>query len=70
MAYTCQNCGVSADTPNNLCDPINEEIGNKFCGNSADQVCNDTLGTMKYSCDTCGSIAADASHLCSPSRMR
>ncbi len=70
MAYTCQNCGTSAEFSSNLCNPTNEEVGNKFCGSPADQVCDDKLQTMKYSCDACGSVSADAEHLCNPSQIR
>ena len=70
MTSTCQNCGVSAEDSSHLCNPMSEEIGNKFCGNTADQVCNESLATMRYSCDTCGSISADADHLCNPGPIR
>lgn len=70
MAYTCQNCGSSAEEPSNLCNPALEESGSKFCGAPASQVCNGKLGEMKYSCDACGSVSADADRLCSPSQIR
>lgn len=70
MAYTCQNCGTVADDSRDLCKPTSEELSNKFCGASEDQVCSGKLGSMQYSCDACGSVSADPEHLCNPSKMR
>ena len=70
MAYTCQNCGVTAKMSSSLCNPTKEDAESKFCGTSTDQVCLDQLKTMKYSCDACGSVSADAEHLCNPSQIR
>ena len=70
MAYTCQNCGASAEDSKSLCKPAGEEISGKFCGAPASQVCNGKLGAMKYTCDACGSVSADAERLCSPSEIR
>lgn len=67
MMYTCQNCGASAETAGNLCNPSTEEYESKFCGTSSEQVCDDKLETMKFQCDSCGSLSADAEHLCNPS---
>ena len=71
MAFTCQNCGVTAPMSSKLCNPTSEEVDSesKFCGTSADQVCQDQLKTMKYSCDACGSLSVDAEHLCNPSQI-
>ena len=70
MAYTCQNCGASADAPTSLCKPINAEFESKFCGAPATQVCDDKLKTIQYACDSCGSVSADADRLCSPSMIK
>lgn len=70
MAYSCQNCGASAEDSNKLCNPTNEEQNNKFCGAPAGNVCNSKLVEMKYTCDACGSVSADAGNLCSPSKIR
>lgn len=70
MAYTCQNCGVTAEMSSALCNPTREEVDTKFCATTADQVCRDQLKIMKYSCDACGSVSVDAEHLCNPSQIR
>ena len=70
MAYTCQNCGVSAEESSRLCRPSSEELSNKFCGAPATQVCNSKLVEMKYSCDACGSVSANPETLCNPSQIR
>ena len=69
MAYSCQNCGATADNSTNLCNPASDsaEPASKFCGASPEQVCEEKLTAMKYACDNCGSVSADAEHLCSPS---
>jgi uncharacterized OB-fold protein len=69
MAYTCQNCGATSYSPGSLCNPTNDEVESKFCGTSADQVCEEKTSMMKYSCEDCGSLSADAEHLCSPNRL-
>ena len=71
MAFTCQNCGVTAPMSSKLCNPTSEEVDSesKFCGTSADLVCQDQLKKMKYSCDACGSQSVDAENLCNPSQM-
>lgn len=70
MAYSCQNCGATADNLNSLCNPTNEEHESKFCGTPSEQVCEEKLTVMKYSCDVCGSLSADAEHLCNPKAIR
>lgn len=70
MAYTCQNCGVTADNSSALCNPGSEELETRFCGSSSDQVCESKLPSMQYTCDACGSVSADAEHLCNPSRIK
>jgi hypothetical protein len=47
MIYTCQNCGVAADTSSSLCNPT-DVIEDNLCGISRDKVCEDKLMTMKY----------------------
>ena len=69
MAYTCQNCGASAEDPSDLCKPAIEEPGNKLCGAPASQICNGKLVEMKYTCDASGSVSADADRLCNPSQI-
>jgi hypothetical protein len=69
MAYTCQNCGASSYSSGALCNPTNEEVENKFCGTSSEEVCEEKISMMKYSCEDCGSLSADADHLCSPNRI-
>lgn len=70
MAYTCQNCGASADAPTSLCKPINAEFESKSCSAPATQVCGDQLKTIQYACDSCGSVSANADRLCSPSMIK
>jgi hypothetical protein len=70
MAYSCQNCGASAEDSSKLCNPTTEELNNKFCGVPAAAVCNGKLAEMRYTCDACGSVSADADKLCSPSQLR
>jgi hypothetical protein len=41
MKYTCQNCGVTTDISKDLCNPINEGQGGKFCGTPSDRICDD-----------------------------
>lgn len=69
MAYSCQNCGASAEESTQLCNPTNAELYNKFCGVPAGKVCNSKLAAMKYTCDACGSVSADPENLCSPSKI-
>ncbi len=70
MLYTCQNCGVTAETPGHLCKPTVEGQDSKFCGTPSDQICDDKQKMMAYKCETCDSLAADADHLCDPSQIR
>jgi len=70
MAYTCQNCGTTADDSNSLCNPTSDKLDNKFCGVPAEEVCDEKLKTINYSCDACGSVSADPKHLCNPSMIR
>jgi len=70
MAYTCQNCGVTADNHSDLCNPTGEKLDNRFCGASSIQICDGKLSSMQYSCDACGSVSADAEHLCNPSKLK
>lgn len=70
MAYTCQNCGVTADNSSNLCNPSSDELDTRFCGASSIHVCESQLPSMQYTCDACGSVSADAEHLCNPSRIK
>lgn len=64
--YTCEKCGTTADSSDSLCSPTAEEHESKFCGFTAEQVCEDKMGMMDYQCDTCGSVSADPEHLCNP----
>lgn len=70
MAYTCQNCGVTADNSNDLCNPGSEELDTRFCGATSVQICESKIPSMQYTCDACGSVSADAEHLCNPSRIK
>lgn len=70
MVYTCQDCGVAAESKNRLCNPSDEEREDKFCGVSPLLVCTEKRASMKYVCDACGSVSADAAHLCSPSKRK
>lgn len=70
MSYTCQNCGLAADNPSDLCNPQEKEQDSKICGASAVEVCQGSVPNMQYSCDACGSVSAKAEHLCSPSALR
>ena len=70
MAYTCQNCGVTADNYSDLCNPTSEKLDNRFCGASSVEICDGKLSSMKYSCDACGSVSADADRLCNPTEVR
>lgn len=70
MAYTCQNCGASAENSSNLCKPTSEKLNNKFCSAPAARICNSKLVAMKYTCDDCGSFSANPETLCSPSQIR
>ncbi len=65
MAYTCRNCGVTADNSNKLCNPT-EVVEDYLCGISEDNVCEDKRTTMKYSCAACGRLSSDAELLCDP----
>jgi hypothetical protein len=68
MAYLCENCGVTADDSNALCNPVNEEYKKKSCSSADDQVCSEKISVMKYSC-SCGNISANPQHLCNPKRL-
>lgn len=68
--YTCQNCGVTAETASDLCKPDTENYVRKFCGTPTDQICNEKQGMMKFKCDYCGSWAVDADHLCDPRHIK
>lgn len=73
MAYTCQNCGAAADDPGHLCNPTDQKLDCKFCGEtdvSASHVCKAKLEAMKYSCDSCGRVSADSEHLCKPIKIK
>ncbi len=70
MAYTCQNCGATDESSNNLCKPTEEAVKNKFCGSSVLEVCNEQLSTMQYTCDSCGSVSAQSDNLCNPRKLR
>jgi hypothetical protein len=78
MKFTCQNCGVTSDNSNNLCNPI-DVIEDNLCGISADHfttpsnttfnqntVCKDKLTTMKFFCAACGRQSANDELLCDP----
>lgn len=65
LAFTCQDCGVTADNSSSLCNPT-EVIEDNLCGISTGKVCEDKLTTMKYSCAACGRLSADAELLCDP----
>ncbi len=69
MAYSCQNCGASAEESSKLCNPTSAELSTKFCGVPAGKVCNGKLAAMKYTCDACSSVSADPENLCSPSKI-
>jgi hypothetical protein len=69
MAYSCQNCGATAEESSKLCKPTSSELNEKFCGAPAAQVCNSKLSAMKYTCDACGSFSANRETLCSPSQL-
>ena len=73
MAYTCRTCGAEADKPGHLCNPSEENLDCKFCGETnvpASHVCKDKLASMHYSCDTCGRLSTDAAHLCSHTEIK
>jgi len=69
MSYTCMNCGSTAESVNELCNPANEELGGKFCSTSTDQVCDEKLDTMEYTCGSCGGLSPDIEHLCNPKKI-
>lgn len=68
MAYLCQNCGVTEEKADHLCNPISEEYKHKSCSTSPAEVCADNFRKMEYSCD-CGNSSADPQHLCRPHKM-
>ncbi len=70
MKYTCQYCGVTAEISDDLCNPILDGQGVKFCNTPSDRICDDKQEMMAYKCDACGSLAADGDHLCFPKQDR
>lgn len=68
MAYICENCGVTAEDSESICNPRDEEYKKKLCSAAEAEVCDEKASAMKYSC-TCGSVSANPQHLCKPSRM-
>lgn len=69
MNYTCMNCGASAPTPSELCNPTSDTVEAKFCATSTDPVCDDQLSAMQYKCIACGGLSPDAEHLCNPRKI-
>ena len=65
MNYTCQNCGVTADDSNSLCNPT-DVIEDNLCGLSEDKVCEGKLPNMQFTCAACGRLSADPELLCDP----
>jgi len=68
MAYICQNCGVTNEKAENVCNPIGDMYKNKSCTIKEAGACDDHKDDMKYSCD-CGNKSADPQHLCHPSKL-
>lgn len=69
MNYVCMNCGVSAPTPGELCNPSSDTIEAMFCAASTDQVCEEKLTAMQYKCDSCGGLSPAAEHFCNPKKI-
>lgn len=69
MNYTCMNCGASAPTPGELCNPSSETVEATFCTTSTGPVCEEKLKSVHYTCASCGGLSPDAEHLCSPRKI-
>jgi len=70
MAYTCQNCGVEAESESSLCNPIRDELEGKFCDIVVEEVCEDKNDIMRFACDACGRLSADSNYLCHPTQFK
>ena len=72
MAYTCKNCGASADSPRHLCNLCGGTENYCFLGSHKAEhshMCKDKLSAMKYVCDGCGRVAMEDKHLCKPTSI-
>ena len=70
MAYTCETCGVVAESPEYLCNPSQEEMDRNVCGDTkvnTAQMCRNVSWAVEYSCIRCGRLASEASLLCEAS---